>query len=157
MFVGWIWIVWQELVSIYVQLMFICFTIVHPKISPKCTTHFFVLSFYQWSLGLWASRSGGYCSPIPGFSSGVASPNQRRSGYSSPSTMSGTAFFAGAATQSGGLECLGVAGNDLGVSENRYIPNYSHLIGIITWVCLKMLAKPLNPMVLLMIIPFLNG
>ena len=43
----------------------------------------------------------GYCSPIPGFPSGVASPNQRRSGYSSPSTMGGAAFFAGAATQSG--------------------------------------------------------
>ena len=54
----------------------------------------------------------GYCSPIPGFPSGlpsgVASPNQRRSGYSSPSTglstgLGGT-FFAGAAaaaTQSG--------------------------------------------------------
>ena len=25
------------------------------------------------------------------------------------------------------------------------------------WVCLKMLAKPLNPMVFMIIIPFLNG
>ena len=30
-------------------------------------------------------------------------------------------------------------------------------IYIYIWVCLKMLAKPLNPMVLLIIIPFLNG
>jgi len=46
----------------------------------------------------------GYCSPIPGFPSGVASPN-RRSGYSSPSTgLNAAAFFTGAAaaaTQSG--------------------------------------------------------
>ena len=33
----------------------------------------------------------------------------------------------------------------------------SHGFCLTVWVCLKMLAKPLNPMVFMIIIPFLNG
>ena len=36
------------------------------------------------------------------------------------------------------------------------LPRCSEITGL-TWVCLKMLAKPLNPMVFMIIIPFLNG